>query len=884
MILFIAMIFSAFPERASGQVQRKAPSGPERRAASTLPLPAPLGSPPPGPVRCSAEWEESEGVITLWANNDLIDKLQQDTLVYIPVDDISQKNWWTGYLGSHGIPLDNIRFLFIETNTVWTRDYGPWFIWDGNNDMGIVDYIAHPQSTYGSDDNLFPYNFSQMFGINYYDTGIYHVGGNWFPAGSGRAFSTTRVYTQNPFVSKQDIDLIHKDYLGVDHYNTTHVAPWTIEHHDCWGKPCGPDTLIVVSYEEDSEYYAYAETMYELISTLESPWQRPYKILRLPMFKMGTGWNEYKPYMNSLVSNKSVYVPITGSPDDQVALGVFQDAFPGHKIVGVDHMGCGFNDALHCRTRNFVKRDAIRIYPMPPGDTESTSSGYTVTAEVVPPKGSALSTGYPKVHWTATGGPPYSEIVMTSAGGADYTAEIPAQPLDREVSICIEARDDGGRSAVYPLVAPQGMMSFRVRRDTEAPVISRFAPLRSAFAGAWPRGIRLLCKDDMTNPEVKVKYAVNGIPQSDITLVRESMCYWYSGLFGGSVSPGDVLTYRVVSTDNSSQPNIALHPLMGEICCPIADSGGVGVVELSTRPDSSPFIAKTLSELGIPYSLYSSWPADWNRHDAWFICLGVFVDRHALSNQEANDLVNALQGGASVYMESSDAWCFDPERSVYKSAFGVLEISDGGDIYGGVEGLSQSLADGLTLDYRGESAWMDEIGAVSPARLLFKTESDSKGRAVQYDAGAYKTIAGSFPLGGFRDSAWPDTKKEILIRILEYLGLDEIRLYATGEAKSGATVTIRLEGDYGDRYFMLASPAEDFSDQPGYGVLRLDMNNLHILDQGSIPPSGFVEVDLLIPSGDSYIGLEIHLQAVTGPQIKPFQASLTNRDILTITK
>jgi hypothetical protein len=68
---------------------------------------------------------------------------------------------------------------------------------------------------------------------------------------------------------------------------------------------------------------------------------------------------------------------------DAKALAVFQEAFPGYEIVGVDHDGCGFNDALHCRTRNFVKRDALRIYPDPPGDTEDTAAGYEVRAEVI---------------------------------------------------------------------------------------------------------------------------------------------------------------------------------------------------------------------------------------------------------------------------------------------------------------------------------------------------------------------------------------------------------------------------------------------------------------------------------------------------------------------
>ena len=91
--------------------------------------------------------------MTLWWNYDLIDRLQEVNMVYIPVDNQSEKDSWISYLNSHGIPLTNIDFLFITTDTVWTRDYGPWFIWDVNNVMGISDYSCDKHgAVYGPND------------------------------------------------------------------------------------------------------------------------------------------------------------------------------------------------------------------------------------------------------------------------------------------------------------------------------------------------------------------------------------------------------------------------------------------------------------------------------------------------------------------------------------------------------------------------------------------------------------------------------------------------------------------------------------------------------------------------------------------------------------
>jgi len=45
---------------------------------------------------------------------------------------------------------------------------------------------------------------------------------------------------------------------------------------------------------------------------------------------------------------------------------------------------------------------------------------------------------------------------------------------------------------------------------------------------------------------------------------------------------------------------------------------------------------------------------------------------------------------------------------------------------------------------------------------------------------------------------------------------------------------------------------------------------------------GVVEVLLSIPHNDDIVGIEIHLQAVTGEKILPSMAQLTNREIVTV--
>lgn len=841
---------------------------------SLNPAPAAM-APPPGPVHCVAEWEESEGILTLWQNADLMYKLQQEHQVYIPVDNQTQEDNWITYLNNHSIPLTNFHFLYINTNTIWTRDYGPWFIWDANNEMGIVNYTCN----YGYWDDKFPSGFAAMYGINYYESGLYHVGGNYYPNAYGRAFSSTHVYESNSALTKAQVDARMDDYFGIERYQT--VAPKDIWHHDTWGKPADPETLIIVDFPEyDTIRHAQADGMVAHYSSLQSPWGRPYKIHRLPMMTPYPGSTWYRPYMNSLVSNQRVFVPIHECEDDVIALGVFQDAFVGYEVIGVVAHECEWHDALHCRTRNFVKREQIRLYPYPPGDTEVTGAGYPVVAEVIPPNGSSLLAGFPKIHWTTTGGEPYTDLVMTATGQPnEYAADIPAQAVGTTLWFYIEAQDDGGLDTVYPPVAPDGLMQFTVRADSEAPALSRHVPVRSAFTDAWSPQVRTLCIDDMATPEVTLEYAINGIPQPDIVLSKEDACFWYSGAVGGAVTAGDVVRYCLKATDYAVAPNESVLPLLGDYICPVSGPGSIAVVDLCSRPYTGPFLSDALGDLGLPYHCYHTWPSDWSAHDVWFICLGVFADNYVLSSSEAGDIVAALQAGAKIYLEGGNTWCNDPEKNTLNPWFGVQEDDDWDSMNRAI-GLAGTFMEGISLPYASEDLQMDAIEPASRAEKLMES-NDGLGRVVTNQSGGYKTVASTFALGGILDSDLTGTRKEMLVRYLEYFGM-EVGLYTDAEAVMKEYINLYIRGIPGDTYRLLGSLAENYVDTV-YGLFRLDKTYMFSLWQGVIPGSGTATLTFRVPDASDLAGIEVHVQAVVGEALTPSQSQLTNREVLTLT-
>ena len=38
---------------------------------------------------------------------------------------------------NNGVNMDNVDFVIGPTDSYWTRDYGPWWIVDGNSDVSM---------------------------------------------------------------------------------------------------------------------------------------------------------------------------------------------------------------------------------------------------------------------------------------------------------------------------------------------------------------------------------------------------------------------------------------------------------------------------------------------------------------------------------------------------------------------------------------------------------------------------------------------------------------------------------------------------------------------------------------------------------------------------
>ncbi|SVB28632.1 uncharacterized protein METZ01_LOCUS181486, partial [marine metagenome] len=199
--------------------------------------------PPPLPIRNVAEYERMDGVLIRYPfgiSTALVAEMSEDVMIYCLVSS-TQQNSALNSMSNGGVNMDNVEFVVGSTDSYWTRDYGPWWVVDGNRNMSIVDFTYNRPRP---NDNQAPYKMSIHLNVPYFATDLVHAGGNYMTDGLGISASTDLVLDENEIPDAQVLQIM-EDYYGIETY---HVVPdpnnTYIDHIDCWGKYLSPTKVL----------------------------------------------------------------------------------------------------------------------------------------------------------------------------------------------------------------------------------------------------------------------------------------------------------------------------------------------------------------------------------------------------------------------------------------------------------------------------------------------------------------------------------------------------------------------------------------------------------------------------------------------------------------
>ncbi|UCD17229.1 MAG: agmatine deiminase family protein, partial [Candidatus Zixiibacteriota bacterium] len=393
-------------------------------------------APPSGVLRNPSEWEPSQGVIIRWPlgiSISLVAEMSEDVVVTTIVASTSYESSARSAYISGGVNMDNTEFIIAPTNSIWTRDYGPWFIFQ-DEQMAIVDHIYNRPRPL---DDVIPQIIGLEWGLDVYGMDLIHTGGNHMSDGLGMSMSTELVYNENPGLYQKEVDSIMRAYLGNDYTVLDYIESGGIHHIDCWAKFLNPTTILVKDVSPGDASYALLNARAEFLSQQISPWGQPYTIVRV-YCPYGTA------YTNSLILNGKVFVPIFGSNWDDDAIALYQDAMPGYEVLGFTGSWYS-NDAIHCRAMGVPDRRMLFIDHIPLTVVSDTSSAYQITAAIVAHSDSALIAESLKVYYSVDGGAWDWTLMEESRQQGIYVGSIPGRSPGAHVQYYIKAADRSGR-------------------------------------------------------------------------------------------------------------------------------------------------------------------------------------------------------------------------------------------------------------------------------------------------------------------------------------------------------------------------------------------------------------------------------------------------------
>jgi agmatine deiminase len=405
----------------------------------------PTDDPPPQPASAPAEWEPATGVLITYPLQipmNLVADMSQVVEVMSEVTSASQARTALIAYANGGVDTSHCSFLLTGYMGPYTRDHGPWYMFNGNGVQGIMasDYWQQ-----------IPLALGDTLGIPVYVADFSSDGGNYMTDGMGRDFSTTYLYTGNPWMTQAEVNANFEEYLGITSIITT-PHPWGgfVPHIDTHAKLLDPDRLLVI---QPSPPNTVLESNVQYWSTLLSAYGRPYEIIRVP----GTG------YSNSLFLNDHVFMAFSDDPvGDSTALAIFREALPGYTVEGYNYPSFVTLDALHCRTHEMADRFMLRIVHVPAFDQVNSAQGYLLKTKIHCYSNTPFINGTPVVKWKLQGSTTWNTLAMTSLPSDSFSATIPAQADNSLIQYYLHAEDGSGRSENHPTVGPANPHHFSI--------------------------------------------------------------------------------------------------------------------------------------------------------------------------------------------------------------------------------------------------------------------------------------------------------------------------------------------------------------------------------------------------------------------------------------
>ena len=416
-----------------------------------------VDNPPVGPIRNCAEWEPTSGVMIrypLGLPYSLLRDMDDQVILHVVVS-AGNLTFAQNNLATNDVDMDQVEFLVQDNDSIWTRDYGPWFIFSGDGELGIVNHTYN--RPWRPNDNQIPYYFGLQQGLPIYNHSMYHTGGNYMTDGAHISSSTMLVYNEAASengMTRAEVDALMEEYYGVETYSVlNYIESGGIHHIDTWAKFLDEETVLVKDVWPTHHTYDALNQRAALLASLTASTGRPYRVHRVYCYDFGSG---PASYTNSLILNDHIYVPFFGNAIyDEAALEAYRTAAPGYEVSGYYYNGFRSDDALHCRAKGMMDEGMLRVGHVPV--LEDGVGPVTIEARIIAHSGQVITEA--AVHYRHDEGA-WQALPMSQIPTSVYQAEIPAPAQDGLCQYYVSVTDASGRTEGMPRSQPQAHYEF----------------------------------------------------------------------------------------------------------------------------------------------------------------------------------------------------------------------------------------------------------------------------------------------------------------------------------------------------------------------------------------------------------------------------------------
>lgn len=270
--------------------------------------------------------------------------------VCINVNDEPMQRFAAGCLEKEGVDITKIDFFIHPTNDAWCRDHGPAFLINPQSEINkiIVDWgynaWGNKYPPYDLDD-IIPTLIGRVLGLPVYNPGIVMEGGSVEFNGEGTVLTSRCCLlnpNRNPHLGEAQVEKYLADFYGVKQVlwiDEGIEGDDTDGHIDDTVRFVGVDSVLcaVEANRNDVNYDPLRKNLREL-KKMRLLNGRQINVIELPMPKPVVYEDQRLPasYANFYISNASVIVPVFNCSQDDQALAIIEQCFPGRRVTGID--------------------------------------------------------------------------------------------------------------------------------------------------------------------------------------------------------------------------------------------------------------------------------------------------------------------------------------------------------------------------------------------------------------------------------------------------------------------------------------------------------------------------------------------------------------------